>query len=70
MGMSLQEYLMKCRIERGKELLGTTDFPIQEIAARTGYDNPLNFSRAFRQSCGVSPVNYRQSVKKKEESNE
>lgn len=70
MGMSLQEYLMKCRIERGKELLGTTDFPIQEIAARTGYDNPLNFSRAFRQSCGVSPVNYRQSVKKKEEPNE
>lgn len=67
MDISLQEYLMKCRIDRSKELLETTDFPIQEVASRIGYDNPMNFSRAFRGSCGISPANYRKSVRKKEE---
>lgn len=63
MNMSLQEYLQKCRIERSKELLEKTKLSIQEIAVRVGYDNPLNFSRAFRIGCGLSPAKYRESIK-------
>lgn len=63
MNISLQEYLHKCRIDRSKELLEQTELSIQAIAARVGYDNPLNFSRAFRSSCGRSPVQYRQMIR-------
>ena len=66
MKMSLQEYLQQCRIEQSKKLLEKTTFSIQEIAARVGYENPLNFSRAFRIGCGVSPVKYREQIRHEE----
>lgn len=66
MGMSLQEYLMKCRIQGSKDLLEKTELSVQEIARRAGYDNPMNFSRAFKGSCGVSPMNYRELARQKE----
>lgn len=66
MGMSLQEYLMKCRIDRSQELLEKTELSVQEIAQRIGYDNPMNFSRAFKGSCKISPVGYRKMIRQKE----
>ena len=66
MGISLQEYLMDCRIKRSKELLVKTEFSVQEIAMQVGYDNPMNFSRAFKARCGFSPAYYRQHVQQEE----
>jgi AraC family transcriptional regulator of arabinose operon len=59
MGISPQEYLMRYRIEESCRLLRTTELSVQEIAARVGYDEPLNFSRAFKRSRGISPTEYR-----------
>ena len=70
MGVSLQDYLMKCRIDRSKELLERTELSIQDIAVQAGYDNPLNFSRAFKGVCGTSPVHYRQSWNKEKKKDE
>jgi AraC family transcriptional regulator of arabinose operon len=59
-GVSPQEYLMQYRLKQSCQLLLTSELPIGEIAAQTGYDNPLNFSRSFKNAYGISPSEYRQ----------
>ncbi|WP_295892058.1 AraC family transcriptional regulator [uncultured Vibrio sp.] len=48
---------------RAKEMLSEVDRPIQCIASDLGYNNPKNFSRAFRALTGLSPSEYRQIVR-------
>ncbi|MCC8074651.1 MAG: AraC family transcriptional regulator [Clostridiales bacterium] len=59
MGISPQEYLLQYRLSRGCELLLETRYSIQEIAQKIGYENPLTFSKMFKNVYGVSPRNYR-----------
>ncbi len=58
-GVSPQEYLMQHRLSQSRRLLLASDKPVQEIAAQIGYENPLNFSRAFKNAFGISPTEYR-----------
>lgn len=58
-GVSPQEYLMQYRLKQSCHLLATTDLPVQDIAQKVGYENPLTFSRTFKRACGVSPTEYR-----------
>jgi AraC-like DNA-binding protein len=51
---------MQYRLKQSCQLLLTSELPIGEIAAQTGYDNPLNFSRSFKNAYGISPSEYRQ----------
>jgi AraC family transcriptional regulator of arabinose operon len=60
--VSPQEYLVSYRLNKGKQLLHTTNLSIQEIAARIGYDNPLTFSKMFKNTYGKSPRHYRQEL--------
>ncbi len=60
--ISPQEYLVKYRLEKGEELLRTTSLSIQEISDKTGYDNPLTFSKIFKRVYGLSPKNYRSEI--------
>lgn len=57
--ISPQEYLLNYRLNKAKQLLCTTELPIQEISARVGYDNPLTFSKMFKNAFGKSPKHYR-----------
>lgn len=59
LGMPPQHYLVRYRMDRGGELLRTTELPIQEVAKRSGYDNPLTFTKMFKKTYGVSPREYR-----------
>lgn len=59
MGVSPQEYLLQYRLNRGCKLLLETRLSIQEIAQKIGYENPLTFSKMFKNVYGVSPRNYR-----------
>ena len=61
-GISLQEYLLRLRMQKAKELITSTSLPIQEIAERVGYDDQLNFSRIFRKYEGMSPSEYRRKA--------
>ncbi len=63
MGVSPQEYLMNYRMEQSCRLLRETGLPMQEVGKRVGYEDPLNFSRAFRRAKGVSPTDYRKYAK-------
>lgn len=59
MGCSPQQYLIRVRMAKARELLSTTDCPVGEVARLTGYDNPLYFSRLFGKFCGCAPREYR-----------
>jgi AraC-like DNA-binding protein len=55
MGLSLWDYLNRCRIFLAVELLRQTDDPIQDIAGRTGFQDQAYFCRVFKKIYGVSP---------------
>ncbi|MDF2889602.1 MAG: Helix-turn-helix domain, partial [Lacrimispora sp.] len=44
--------------------LASTYKSVQEIATSIGYENPLTFSKIFKQEYGVSPRHYREEKKK------
>ena len=60
MGISPQEYLMQCRMKNACSLLLETDFSIQDISQRVGYDNSLTFSKVFKSYYGISPKHFRE----------
>lgn len=60
--VSPQEYLLTYRLEQGCRLLRTTTLPVQEVAEKIGYTNPLTFSKIFKNAYGLSPKNYRLQI--------
>jgi AraC-like DNA-binding protein len=58
-GCSPKAYFDRMRLHRAAGLLVTTHDSVQTIATRTGYKDPLYFSRTFRRVHGVSPSDYR-----------
>lgn len=58
-GMSPQRFLMTFRITKATELLQLTSLPIESIALSCGYQDPLVFTKAFRQMKKMSPSAYR-----------
>ncbi len=61
-GMTINEFTIKCRMERATELLATTNLSIAEIAHAMGYDHPANFTHAFRRYFGHSPSQLRRAA--------
>ncbi|MEY8354459.1 helix-turn-helix domain-containing protein [Lachnospiraceae bacterium 54-53] len=64
--VSPQEYLMRFRLNIAAHQLAATSQSIQEIATSIGYDNPLTFSKIFKQEYGMSPRHFREEKKGKE----
>jgi AraC family transcriptional regulator of arabinose operon len=61
-GLTPLQYLLEIRLSNAQNLLKTTNYPINEIALLTGYDNALYFSRLFHRHTGMSPKEYRGSI--------
>ena len=61
MGMSPNDYLKKCRMERAAELLGNPEMAINEVCAQVGMPDAQYFSRVFKAYFGVSPSVYREN---------
>ncbi len=59
-GTGFAEYLNTVRMKKAAELLCDITYRHYEIADRIGYDNPKNFSRAFKQYYGISPREFRE----------
>lgn len=59
-GTTPHAHLRKLRIERVQQLLTTTNTPIGEIAAQTGFEHTEYLSVMFRRECGISPRQYRE----------
>lgn len=60
-GQTPQVYLLQYRMAQAAQLLKTTRLTVAEIASQVSYDNPLHFSRAFKNVHGTSPRSYRAS---------
>lgn len=58
-GMTISRYIKKCRMERAKELLSTTNMRLAEICETLGFSNVSYFCQSFRDYCDISPDQYR-----------
>lgn len=58
-GMTLQQYIDEKRLEKAKELLKTTDIPVNTIAQITGYRHYTYFSTYFKKCTNLSPTKFR-----------
>ena len=61
-GTGFNERLTVIRIKSAIELLENTDFTIETIAEKVGYDSYNGFYSAFKKKTGISPSIYRQNV--------
>lgn len=47
-GENISDYVIRKRMEKAKELLQTTNWPISNIAFKVGYEEPTNFTREYK----------------------
>ena len=64
LGMSPQQFLTTFRITKARELLDSTNYPIESIALSCGYSDALVFTKAFHAMKGMSPSKYRKESHK------
>lgn len=58
-GLGLKEYMEKILMERACKMLQFSKMSISEIGEKVGFDDPLYFSRSFKNKIGCSPREYR-----------
>jgi transcriptional regulator GlxA family with amidase domain len=61
-GVAPHRYILECRVKRTQELLAT-DLPLSEIAVEVGFSDQSHLTRWFREFVGVTPGNYRWSMR-------
>jgi transcriptional regulator GlxA family with amidase domain len=57
--MSPLEYIHTLRLEEAKQLLESTDLPVEAIAVDVGYQDASFFNRLFRRKVALTPAVYR-----------
>ena len=62
-GRSTQQHIQAHLVERGKELLVTTDESVSGIAYRLGFRHAASFSKLFRRETAVTPTAYREGAR-------
>lgn len=60
-GISPISDIINARINVAKNLLCSTDFKIEDIAGKLGYDNTTHFIRQFKKTVGLTPTDYRKN---------
>ncbi len=58
-GMSPIEYVHTLRLEEAKQILETTEDPVEAVANEVGYEDGSFFRRLFRRQVGIAPAEYR-----------
>ena len=61
-GKNFIVYLKDLRMEEAKRLLQHTDYKVNEISHRVGYENEKHFMKTFKTVFGVSPTEYRKNM--------
>ena len=65
-GLTPQQYIVRVRINKAKELLAYSAYNVGEIGTIVGYENPLYFSRVFSNAVGMPPREYRKTIRTEE----
>ena len=63
-GMSPLEYVQSLRLEESKQMLETTDLPVEGVAVQVGYEDASFFGRLFKRKVGLTPAQYRKRFRK------
>ena len=63
-GQTPHQYLRARRLERAKELLATTAYPVTEVCGRIGFHSLGSFTTLFRRQTGETPAGYRAARRK------
>lgn len=58
-GLTPLDYVHAIRLEEAKQILETTDRPIEQVATEVGYEDDSFFRRLFRRKVGLTPHAYR-----------
>ena len=59
-GISPNDYLRKCRMERAAEMLRTTELSISDVCAQVGVPDAQYFSKVFKVYFETTPTAYRE----------
>lgn len=62
-GCSIGKSITQARIQHISQMLTDTNLRIQEIAIAVGYEDDRHFSRYFKRSTGMTPLEYRRTVR-------
>ena len=58
MGITINKYINKVRIEKAIELFDNEEVSVKEVALMTGYDSLNNFYKNFKNATGKTPAMY------------
>jgi AraC-like DNA-binding protein/ligand-binding sensor protein len=62
MGITFTQYLTELRMNEAQRLLVRTSMSVMEVAMSVGYSRHSYFSKRFRQTVGVTPIDFRRRV--------
>jgi LacI family transcriptional regulator len=69
MGISIYQYIIRCRVEHVAYLLITTDKTLFDIVLQSGFNDCKNISRIFKKFKNCTPYEYRQQYSELDEKN-
>jgi AraC-like DNA-binding protein len=58
-GMTIGQYLRHLRLDAASMLMKTTCLTVKEVQGKVGYSDTSQFIRDFKQTFGVTPLQYR-----------
>lgn len=61
-GKTPHQHISEFRISKAKRLLVDLDINMTDITFELGFQNPVSFSKMFKQHVGISPKEYRKKV--------
>ena len=64
LGMSVGDYITKCKLEEACDLLVYGDRSLAEISAYLGYSSQSYFQNVFKKQFGLTPMQYRKQNRK------
>ncbi|GAA0488840.1 hypothetical protein GCM10008986_13320 [Salinibacillus aidingensis] len=62
-GRTPHQHISVFRIQKAKQLLAELDHNMTDITFELGFQNPVSFSKMFKQHVGLSPKEYRKKVR-------
>ena len=61
-GRGVYQEISRCHVERAKELLKETDWPVSRIARESGFNSTNRFEDIFRRETGLPATAYRKKI--------
>lgn len=60
-GISYQDYVLRLRVERAKEILKSGKYTVTEAAFSAGFLDLTHFGRCFKKIVGLTPIQFKKS---------